>query len=78
MENLKIGARVFMVHKKNKGGVNGAKIIIGKVITFEFRKKKVFPVIKDINSKANRKLDIIPENYFIFDNQEDAIKKLKP
>lgn len=78
MQNLKIGTKVFMVHKKNKGGINGSKIIVGKVITFEYRKEKVLPIIKDLNPSGKNKLNIIPENYLIFDNQEEAIKRLMP
>lgn len=77
MENLKIGQKVFLVHKKNCGGVNGGRIVLGKVTTFEYRKKKVHPVIKNLYG-GNKQLDVIPENYHIFDNQEQAIKKLMP
>lgn len=77
MSNLKIGQKVFLVHKKSIGGVEGGRVILGKVTTFEYRKKKIRPVIRNMYG-GSKQLDVIPENYHIFDNQEEAIEKLLP
>lgn len=77
MNNLKIGQKVFLVHKDNVGGVNGARVILGKVETFEYRKKEIRPVIKNLRG-GSKQLDVIPENYHIFETQEEAIAKLLP
>ena len=74
-ENLKIGSQMYAVHSKYPDEkLNGGKIIVCRVKSFEQRKNRILPILTE---KGNSKREIDPTSHYIYTNLSDAIDAIR-
>lgn len=69
---MKIGSKVFLIHKSfgQKENKHGAKIIVAKCVTFENKNGTVVPIL------MVGKIEYSVANYDVFDTFEEALNNL--
>lgn len=73
-DDLTIGSKVYLIHRKYcSQKIVGARIILARVKTFERTPRGVEPILGEI---GNKRIDYKLENYVMFIDINEAIKRL--
>jgi hypothetical protein len=75
MNQFKIGAQMFAVHKKYADqNICGGRIVVCRVKTFENKAGKILPVLTEV---GNTKREISADFYYFYANLSEAIEAIK-
>lgn len=75
MNQFKIGAQMFAVHKKYADeNIRGGRIIVCRVKTFENKTGDILPVLTEV---GNAKREIPADSHYFYTNLSDAIDAIR-